>query len=313
MKAFILNEPGNTSHLQMTELAVPEIDSQEVLVRVKAISINPVDVKTREGKGIYGRLKNEQPLIIGWDIAGIIERVGEEVSDFKVGDEVFGMVNFPGHGKAYAEFVATPASQISLKPANITFEQAAASTLAALTAYQALVKQAKVKNFQKVLIHAAAGGVGHFAAQLAKHLGAYVVGSSSAKNKDFVFGLGVDEHIDYTISELDGKLSQFDFVLDTVGGQNIERSIPLVKRGGTLISIPTGISPSAKAQAEESGINAYFFLVESNGEDMKAIADLLTKGILKPHVSGVFPFEKLGEAHLAVETGRTVGKVVVII
>jgi NADPH:quinone reductase-like Zn-dependent oxidoreductase len=313
MTAIILNEPGDTSKLVITELSVPEINVQEVLIRVKAISINPVDVKTRQGKGVYGRLKETHPLVIGWDISGIVEKTGSAVVDFKAGDEVFGMVNFPGHGKAYAEYVAAPASQLALKPLNISFEEAAASTLAALTAYQALVKKAQVKSFQKVLIHAASGGVGHFAAQLAKHLGTYIIATSSEKNRAFVLGLGVDEHIDYQGDELDGKVGQVDFVLDTVGAENIERSLPLIKRGGTLISIPTGISEHARALADQLGVEAYFFLVESNGEDMKAIAELLSRGILKAHVSKVFPFEQMGEAHLAVESGRTVGKVVVTI
>jgi NADPH:quinone reductase-like Zn-dependent oxidoreductase len=296
MKAIILNEPGDTSKLEITTLRIPEISDQEVLIRVKAISINPVDVKTRQGKGVYGRLKETHPLIIGWDISGIIEKTGSEVTAFKVGDEVFGMVNFPGHGQAYAEYVAAPASQLAIKPLNISFEEAAASTLAALTAYQALVKKAQVKSFQKVLIHAASGGVGHFAAQLAKHLGTYVIATSSEKNRAFVLGLGVDEHIDYQKNELGAKVGQVGFVLDTVGGDNIERSLPLLKRGGTLISIPTGISEHARALADELGVQAYFFLVESNGDDMKAIAEFLSRGILKAHVSKVFPFEQMGEA-----------------
>ena len=312
MKAFILNEPGDTTHLQIQEIAVPEIADQEVLIRVKAISINPVDTKTRQGKGIYGRLKDQHPLIIGWDVAGIVEKAGSDVSDFKVGDEVFGMINFPGHGKAYAEYVAAPASQIALKPHNISFEEAAASTLAALTAFQVL-KKAKVRSFQKVLVHAASGGVGHFAVQLAKHLGTYVIGTSSDKNRDFVIGLGVDEFIDYHGNQLDTIIGHVDFAFDAVGGENILRSLPLVKRGGTLVSIPTGLTAEEKQMAAELGVDAFFYLVESSGQDMKVIAELLSRGILKPHVSKVFPFAQMAEAHLAVDSGRTVGKVVVTI
>jgi len=312
MKAFILNEPGDTTHLQIQEIAVPEIADQEVLIRVKAISINPVDTKTRQGKGMYGRLKDQNPLIIGWDVAGIVEKTGSDVSDFKVGDEVFGMINFPGHGKAYAEYVAAPASQIALKPHNISFEEAAASTLAALTAFQVL-KKAKVRSFQKVLVHAASGGVGHFAVQLAKHLGTYVIGTSSDKNRDFVIGLGVDEFIDYHGNQLDTIIGHVDFAFDAVGGENILRSLPLVKRGGTLVSIPTGLTAEEKQMAAELGVDAFFYLVESSGQDMKDIAELLSRGILKPHVSKVFPFAQMGEAHLAVDSGRTVGKVVVTI
>ena len=310
MKAFILNEPGDTTHLQIQEVAVPEIADHEVLIRVKAISINPVDTKTRQGKGMYGRLKDQNPLILGWDIAGIIEKIGSDVKDFKVGDEVFGMINFPGHGKAYAEYVAAPASHIALKPGNISFEEAAASTLAALTAYQVL-KKANVKSYQKVLVHAASGGVGHFAVQLAKHLGTYVIGTSSEKNRDFVIGLGVDEFIDYHSDHLDTIIGHVDFAFDAVGGENILRSLPLVKRGGTLISIPTGLTEEQKQKAAELDVTAFFYLVESNGQDMKEIAGLLSRGILKPHVSKVFPFAQMADAHQAVDSGRTVGKVVV--
>lgn len=313
MKAIILDQPGDASRLQIQETDTPEIGSQDVLVRVKAISINPVDIKTREGKGIYGRIKDEKPLIIGWDIAGVVEKVGSHLSQFKAGDEVFGMVNFPGHGKAYAEYISVPEDQLARKPRDTSFQHAAASTLAALTAYQALVKKANIKSEQKVLIHAASGGVGHFAVQIAKHLGAYVVATSSAKNKGFVLTLGADEHIDYTNGELDTRLTQFDFVLDAIGGRNIERSLPLLKKGGTLISLPTSIDPSTKALAEASGIDAYFFLVESSGADMHEIAELLTRGILKPYVSATFPFMEISKAHQAVESGRTVGKIIVTI
>ena len=310
MKAYILNEPGDTTQLQIKEIAIPEIAGDEVLIRVKAISINPVDSKTRQGKGIYGRLKEESPLILGWDVAGIVEKAGAEVKDFKEGDEVFGMVNFPGHGKAYAEYVVAPASHLALKPQNISFEEAAAATLALLTAYQVL-KKAKVQSSQKVLVHAAAGGVGHFAVQLAKHWGTYVIGTGSEKNHDFIVGLGVDEFIDYHGDQLDTIVGHVDFAFDTVGAENIIRSLPLVKRGGTLISIPTGLNDEQKQKATELGVDAYFYLVESSGEDMKEIAELLSQGIVKAHVSKVLPFEQMAEAHQAIDSGRTVGKIIV--
>ena len=195
MKAIVLKTPGGVENLTIQEVERPTIKSGEVLIQVKAISINPVDVKSRSGKGVYGRIKDENPLILGWDILGIV--VESEDAKFKTGDAVFGMVQFPGHGRAYAEYVAAPASQLALKPQNITYEEAAAATLVALTAWQALVKNAQVQKGQKVLIHAASGGVGHMAVQIAKYLGATVVGTSSAKNRDYVLGLGADAHIDY--------------------------------------------------------------------------------------------------------------------
>lgn len=309
MKAIVLKEAGNVDNLEYVELEKPTINEGDVLIKVKAISINPVDVKSRAGKGVYGRIKTENPLILGWDISGIVEET--KSSDFEVGDEVFGMVNFPGHGKAYAEYVAAPANQLALKPKNISFEDAAASTLVALTAYQALVHNANIREGQNVLVHAASGGVGHIAVQIAKHLGAKVTGTSSAKNKDFVLNLGADAHIDYHGFDWKSAGRTFDFVLDTIGGDNIDHSLEVTKEGGSIISIPTGLNEQVTSKAESKGVKGYFILVQSSGEDMKQIASLLERGAVKPHVSKVFPFEQMREAHLEQETGRTVGKIVV--
>ena len=309
MKAIVVNNPGDVSQLEFQEIARPILQTGEVLVQVKAISINPVDVKSRAGKGVYGRIKDQSPLILGWDISGVVTE--SKVEQFKTGDEVFGMVNFPGHGKAYAEYVAAAASQLALKPANISHEEAAASTLAALTAYQAMVHNANVQAGQKVLVHAAAGGVGHFAVQLAKYLGAHVTGTSSARNKDFILNLGADEHIDYTTYDWASHPEEFDFVLDGVGGETIDKSLLVTKRGGTIISIPTGLNEAVAEKAKAKGVNGYFMLVQSNGSDMQQVAALLEKGIWKAHVSIAYPFEQMGSAHLQVESGRTVGKVVV--
>lgn len=309
MKAIVLKEAGNVENLEYVELKKTTINDGEVLIKVKAISINPVDIKSRAGKGVYGRIKTENPLILGWDISGIIEET--KSSDFKVGDKVFGMVNFPGHGKAYAEYVAVPANQLALKPKNISFEDAAASTLVALTAYQALVHNANIQEGQNVLVHAASGGVGHITVQIAKYLGAQVTGTSSAKNKDFVLSLGADSHIDYHGFDWKSAGRTFDFVLDTIGAENIDHSLEVTKEGGSIISIPTGLNEEVTAKAEAKGVKGYFILVQSSGEDMKQIASLLESGVVKPHVSKVFPFEQMREAHLEQETGRTVGKIVV--
>jgi len=308
MKAIVLAKPGGIEELKTIEIEKPILKEGEVLVQVKAISINPVDVKTRAGIGVYGRINTENPLIIGWDIAGVVTETNN--ATFKPGDEVFGMVNFPGHGKAYAQYVAVPADQLALKPANISFEEAAAATLAALTAYQVLVKNATITPAQRVLVHAAAGGVGHFAVQIAKHLGAHVTGTSSAANRDFVLALGADDHIDYKSHNWQQSDSSFDFVLDAVGGDNLNLSIDVTKPGGKLVSI-LGLNDERKAKAGSKGVKGDAILVYSSGEDMKVIAGWLEKGVIKAHVAATFPFEKMGEAHLQVETGRTVGKVIV--
>lgn len=311
MKAIVLKEFGGTENLLVQELPIPAVTESEVLVKVKSLSINPVDVKTRAGKGMAGRMKEFNPLILGWDVSGVIEAVGAGVQGFKKGDEVFGMVNFPGHGQAYAEYVLAPAIHLALKPAAISHEEAAAATLAALTSWQALVTHAKIKKGDKVLIHAAAGGVGHYAVQIAKHLGAYVIGTSSAANRDFVLSIGADEHIDYKSQVLEEAVKDVDFVLDTLGGDTIDHSLEVIKEGGSLISIPSGLNQTVVDKANAKGIKGSFMLVQSNGEDQKALAELLAKGIIKSEVAKVYPFAEMAQAHLHVETGRTRGKVIV--
>ncbi|SER51080.1 NADP-dependent oxidoreductase [Pedobacter rhizosphaerae] len=311
MKAIKLNAPGGVEELVYTELEIPSLQPGEVLVRMKAISINPVDVKSSQGKGFYGRIKDENPIILGWDISGVVE--ASKSDTFKIGDEVFGMINFPGHGKAYAEYIAAPANQLAIKPKNISHDEAAAATLAALTAWQVLVHNAQVQPGQKVLIHAASGGVGHFAIQIAKHLGAHVTGTSSAKNKDFVLSLGADVHIDYQDYNWDTQADEYDFVLDAIGGENFERSVKITKTGGTVISIPSGLNEELSEIAIAKGVKGYFVLVQSNGADMKQIASLLEKGIIKAHIAQKFAFEQMKEAHSQLDTGRTAGKIVVTV
>ncbi len=311
MKAIVLNEFGGIKNLTYTEVEKPQPAAGEVLVQVKAISINPVDAKTRAGFGMAGRLKDQLPLILGWDISGIVTEVGEGVTEFKVGDAVFGMVNFPKHAKAYAEYVAAPASELALKPANISHNEAAAATLAALTAYQSIVHTIVVKAGQRVLIHAASGGVGHYAVQIAKYLGAYVVGTSSAANKYFVLGLGADTHIDYHAQRFEDVAHDIDVVLDNVGGENIDRSINILKPNGQIVSYPGGGSTVTQDKAAEKGRRGYMFMVRPSGEDMKVIAGMLEKGTLKSHVSQTFDFSQMREAHTQIESGRTVGKIII--
>ena len=311
MKAIILKEFGGVEKLLMTELALPIILENEVLVEVKAISINPVDVRTRGGMAMADHLKHNNPLILGWDISGIVTSTGAKVSKFKKGDNVFGMVNFLGHGKGYAEFVAVSEQHIAHKPSNISHEEAAAATLAALTAWQLLVRYAKVKPGNRILIQAASGGVGHYAVQIAKHLGAYVIGISSAKNRRFVLGLGADEHIAYDEQRFEDAVSEVDFVLDAFAKDSLYQSLKVVKNGGAIISLLPMISEGVLQKAKEKNVDVHYSLVGSNGADMEAIADLLKKGTLRSHVSKIFSFDKMGDAHIEMETGRTIGKIIV--
>lgn len=310
MKAIILVEPGSTSSLVMRNVNNPQMDNDEVLVQVKSISINPVDAKTRQGGGVYtyGNVSKQSELILGWDISGVVTASNSEL--FTIGNEVFGMVNFPGVGNAYAEYVAAPAEHLALKPANISYGEAAAATLAPLTALQVL-REAGVKAGERVLIHAASGGVGHYAVQLAKELGAYVIGTSSAANREFVLSLGADEHIDYYTQNLADATHDIDFVLDCLGPDNIIKSLPVIKDGGKVISIVTQFSDDLTAQLEAKNIRGKFLLVQSNGDDMNYLAVLLANGKLRSHVSKSFVFDKMADAHQQIETGRTIGKIVV--
>jgi len=292
---------------------LPVVLDNEVLVKVKAISINPVDIKTRLGKGQADRLKDFKPIILGWDISGIVAETGRLVTSFKKGDEVFGMVNFPGHGKAYAEFVSAPEEHLALKPDIVSHEEAAAASLAALTAWQILKEKATIKPGDKVLIHAAAGGVGHFAVQMARYLGAYVIGTASGTNRDFVLSLGASEHIDYQVQHFEDVLNNMDFVLDTIGGEYMDRSMNVLKPGGTIFCIPSGACENIAEKAKARGFNGSTFRVHSNGENMKEISDLLQKRLVKSYISKRYSFDEIPSAHLQIETGKTKGKVVVVL
>lgn len=311
MKAIIIEAAGGIENFQYKDIAKPSIKENEVLIETKAISINPVDCKVRANEGLMTMIIGEKrPAILGWDVSGIVVAKGSKVDSFEIGDRVFGMVNFVGSGSAYAEFIAAPENQLAKIPENISLEEAAASTLAALTALQVL--RPRVKKGDKVLIHAGAGGVGHFAIQIAKSLGAYVIATSSPQNKDFILGLGADQHIDYQTQKLKEVLSDLDFVFDMFNGDILLKSVSVVKNSGVIISLPTPeFSDEIMQLAKAKNVDVSFLMVQSNGEDMNAIKDLLAKGTVKAHVSKTFTFEEMGKAHTQVESGRTVGKVVV--
>ncbi|HEU0227398.1 MAG TPA: NADP-dependent oxidoreductase [Arachidicoccus soli] len=296
MKAIILNEAGSIDNLQFVDIAKPTIKNNEVLVKTISLSINPVDYKVRANDGALNWILGaDRPAIIGWDLSGTVVKVGDAVTDFKIGDAVFGMANFPGKGNAYAEFVAVPSAQLTLKPTNISHQEAASATLAALTAWQTLVEKGNVKKGDKVLIHAASGGVGHYTTQIAKHLGAYVIGTSSAKNREFVLQNGADKHIDYTTENFQDKVSDVDFVLDTIGGDTILKSLDITKQGGTIVSIASSnLSNEELEKAKSKDVNLSFLLVQSSGENMFQIAQLMERGILKSHVSKTFSFDEMG-------------------
>lgn len=311
MKAYVLSEAGGVENMVLSEIEKPELEANEVLVETKAISINPVDIKVRPVEAVIDMIIGEvRPVILGWDIAGVVAEIGADVTGFEVGDKVFGMVNFPGHGKAYAELVASPAAHLAKMPDGVSFEGAAATTLAALTALQVL--KPRIKAGDRILIHAGSGGVGHYGIQIAKQLGAHVITTSSAKNRDFCMSLGADKHIDYREQKFEEVLSDIDFVMDGMGGPVLENSLKVMKSGGKIVSLPTHAFPEdLQSEADKLNVALEFVLVTSNGDDMKELAKMLGEGSLKAHVSVTFPFEQMADAHKQIESGRTVGKAVV--
>lgn len=314
MKAVVLKKFGGVENLVIEDVAKPEAFSDEVLIKVKAIGIDQIDVKTRQGSGMAERLKQEDPMILGWDVAGEIVHLGNDESTFKIGDAVFGTINFPGIGNAYAEYVVAPESQISLRPETISFEEAAGATQSPLTAWQAIVDTGHVKKGDIVLIHGAAGGVGSFAVQIAKKLGAYVIATASGKDRDFVLGLGADECIDYKTQKFEEMISDVDFILDSVGGENFERSLKVLKPEGTIVLLPSNKKEEADKVAKEKGVkNYYHMLMHSSGNDMKEIAWMLGEGTMKSNISRTYPLDEIKKAHEDMESGGHTGKIVVVL
>jgi len=310
MKAYILKNTGWIENLVLQDIPTPTPAAGEVVIETKAISINPVDAKVRANTAVLSMICGVESDVILWrDVAWVVTAVWDDVTEYAIWDKVFGMVNFPWVGNAYATHIAAPAAHITKIPANTSYPQAAASTLAALTALQAL--QWNVKQWDRVLIHAWSGWVGHFAIQIAKHLGAHVITTCSAANRDFVLWLWADKHIDYRETAFETEVSDIDFVLDTLGGENIEKCLLVTKKWGKVISLPAPVPEETQASAQEKEINASFMLVTSDKTDIETIADYLEKWIITPHLSQTFDFDDMWEAHVAIESWRTVGKIVV--
>ncbi|MCF6404895.1 NADP-dependent oxidoreductase [Chitinophaga filiformis] len=317
MEAYILTQNGGIETLQRTTLPTPQPAAGEVLIKTKGIGINPIDSQVRSSKEMLNMITNGNTpdiVVIGWDIAGIIEQVGAGVEGFTAGDEVFGLINMPGLGSTYATHVTAPASQISLKPSKLSFTTAAATPMAALTAWQAVVTLAKVQKGERVLIHGASGGVGHLAVQLAKYLGAYVIGTGSAKNESFILGLGADEFIDYATTPFEQQVKEMDVVIDTVHSiPHVLRSITVVKTGGRLIYLQPHFQSALSPLLEAAHVAGHGVFVHSSGKELREIASLIENGYLQPHVSTVLSFDQLPEAHRLQENGKPAGKIAVAV
>ncbi|WP_017594959.1 NADP-dependent oxidoreductase [Nocardiopsis potens] len=306
MRAVSQDEHGGPEVLHLVEKEVPSPGVGEVLVKVRAAGVNPTDYKHRSGRRFLG----DPPYVLGWDVSGTVAAVGLGVTLFRPGDEVFGMLPYPWGAGAHAEYAVGPARAFAAKPAELDHVQAAAVPLAALTAWQALVDTADVQAGQRVLVHAAAGGVGHFAVQIAKARGAYVIGTASAPKHGFVRGLGADEVVDHREQDPVEAAGEVDVVLDTLGGETPIRSLRALRPGGIVVSIlPTG-TDRLPAAAAELGVRGVEMIVEDDHAGMRAIAALARSGALRPEVAGVFPLEKAADAHRQGETGRVAGKLV---
>lgn len=310
MRAMSPKTWGDPDVLQLIDTPRPEPVAAEVLVRVHAASVNPTDWKSRRAGG---RDLWKDPVILGYDVSGVVAEVGLGVTLFRPGDEVFGMPWFPRQAGAYAEYVTAPARHFVRKPASLDHVHAAALPLAGLTAWQALAETAGVRPGQRVLVHAAAGGVGHVAVQIAKSLGAYVIGTASAGKHSFVKGLGADEVIDYRSVDFSDATKDIDVVLDTIGGDYYERSLKVVRRGGHLVSLTEVIEGDRLAAGEAAGVHVGFTLVEADYAGMKELARLVESGQLRVEIDSVFALEEAAAAHRHGENGRTTGKIVLTV
>lgn len=308
MRAIGQDVLGGPEVLKEVEIERPVPKPNEVLVRVRAAGVNPTDWKHRATGGFLG----EPPFVLGWDVSGVVEAVGIGVVAFAPGDEVFGMLPYPyGHG-SHAEYVIAPVRALARKPAGVDHTRAGALPLVSLTAWQALTEHADLQPGQRVLIHAAAGGVGHVAVQIAKARGAYVIGTASAGKHEFLREIGVDEAVDYRETDFTEAVKDADVVLDTVGGDNALRSLRVLRPGGVLVSIlPVG-SDDLYEEAERLGVRALRMLVDADRSGMEAIAELVESGKLRATIAGTFPLAEAAEAHALGDTGRTTGKLVLL-
>lgn len=332
MKAFVVDKYKKKGALSLVNLPEPKFQDNDVLVRVHAAGVNLLDSKIRDGE-FKLLLPYRPPFVLGHDVAGTVVKVGPEVRQFKVGDEVYSR---PRDGRigTFAELVAINESDLALKPKNLNMVEAASIPLVGLTAWQALVDVGKVKHGQKVFIQAGSGGVGTFAIQLAKHLGATVATTTSATNAELVRSLGADIIIDYKTKDFESVLSEYDLVINSLDAKTLEKSLRVLKPGGQLISISGppdpafakefGLNPFLKLvmrllskgvrrKAKSLGVHYSFLFMRAQGQQLRVITSLIEAGVIRPVVGKVFPFAKTGDALAYIEAGRAKGKVVITV
>ena len=308
MRAIVQRELGGPEVLRTREAEVPEPIPTEVQVRVRVAGVNPVDTKTRQGQGMAAVLGGP-PFTVGWDVCGEVTAVGGGVTRFEVGDEVFGMPWFPREAAAYAEYVTAPSRHFERKPHALSTEEAGGLPLAGLTAWQILVDTVRVQEGDDVLIHAAAGGVGHLAVQIAAARGANVIATARREQTDFLAGLGASRVLDYRDDDFDSQLSDLDSVIDLVGTYG-ERSLTVLRPGGTLVSVPSGVDPKLFGLAAEARRRVTGFLVEPDPVGLAGLCDLIERGRLAVALDEAFDLERAGDAHRHAEASHGTGKVI---
>lgn len=308
MKAIVQHELGGPEVLRVEEVAVPEPIPTEVQVRVQAAGVNPVDFKTRQGKGMAAVL-GAPPFTVGWDVCGEVTAVGTGVTRFAVGDEVFGMPWFPRRAGAYAEFVTAPSRHFEHKPHAFSVEEAGALPLAGLTAWQVVVDTIRVQEGDDVLIHGGAGGVGHLAVQIAAARGANVFATARRDQADFLAELGAKRTLDYRDDDFDAQLSDLDSVIDFTGRYG-ERSLATLRPGGTLVSVPSGVDPKLHELAAAGHKRATGILVEPDPVGLAGLCDLIERGKLEIELGEAFELEGAADAHRLAEGSHGAGKIV---
>jgi alcohol dehydrogenase len=330
MKAFVVSRYGKKNGVEAVERPEPELRDSDVLVQIHAASVNPLDLKIRNGE-LKRILPYKLPLVLGNDLAGVVIKVGPDVQRFKPGDEVFAKPDKDRIG-AFAEMIVINENDVAKKPHALDMEQAASVPLVGLTAWQALIEKAKLQAGQKVLIHAGSGGVGTIAIQLAKHLGATVATTTSTANVPWVTSLGAHVVIDYKNNDFDTILRDYDVVLDTQGGKTLDKSLRVLKPGGKVISVAGPPEPDfakgfglnwlliqamrllsfqIRRKAKRRGVTYAFLFMEASGSQLRELGSLIDSGAIRPVIDRIFPFESTAEALAYVEKGRAKGKVVV--
>lgn len=302
---------GEVEVLELVEAEQPAPGANEVLIRVAGAGLNPIDWKTRKGLGFAARqIENRLPFVPGFEVAGVVEQVGEDVSEMMPGDRVMGLVGFPAGGGGYADYALARAEDLAIVPEELDLVSAGAVPLAALTAWQALFEVAELEAGQKVLILAGAGGVGHFAVQFALERGAHVIATASDRNRDFLAELGVHEVIDYHTSDVAEECYGLDLVLDLVGGETGKHALKTLGDQGVMVTVPTVTADEIISHAEKLGLKAHGMTMRPDAYQLDDIAELIEDGDVRVHIDQAFPLEQAGEAHRLLEGGHVRGKLV---